>query len=115
MGSNLTCRNSSKRHSSNSNSQPSSPTEERDGNSSSPSSKVSFGEIDGPQNSSLSEESQIEKNSRRAMIVKMAKARMANSGSQHADDVSGNSSFPSVQQGNSGNSGNSWDIAGDLD
>lgn len=100
---------SSKRHS---NSRPSSPTEdERDGNSSSPASKNSFGEV-GPQGSLSSDESQIEKNSRRAMIVKMAKARMANN-QQTSDDVSGSSSFPSVTQ--EGNSGNSWDVAADLD
>mmetsp|Transcript_32634 Transcript_32634/g.79146 ORF Transcript_32634/g.79146 Transcript_32634/m.79146 type:complete len:748 (+) Transcript_32634:349-2592(+) len=98
----------SKRHSG---SRPTTP-EERDGNSSSPASNNSFGEI-GPQDSSVSDESQVEKNSRRAMIVKMAKARMANN-TQGAggDEVSGSSSLPSVKQGNSDGS---WDIAGDLD
>ncbi|CAJ1941367.1 unnamed protein product [Cylindrotheca closterium] len=92
-------------------SQPSSPTDERDGSSSSPASKNSFGDI-GPQDSSFSEESQIDKNSRRAMIVKMAKARISNNTPVASDEVSGTSSYPSVKQGNSDGS---WDIAGDLD
>jgi hypothetical protein len=79
-----------------------------------------------PEASVLSEGSEAEKNSRRAMILQMAKARMRHSSSGHMDAVASplsaaadewteNPSFPSISEVLTASTVGDFDLVGDLD
>jgi hypothetical protein len=78
-----------------------------------------------PEVAVLSEESEAEKNSRRAMILNMAKARMRNSSghmdaaasplSAADDEWTENPSFSMLSEAQTASTEGDFDIAGDLD